>query len=136
MLGTTEKEAAGPAVVAPNALRDETVAGQLMGTVGYMAPEQAAGNSARADERTDVYGLGALLYLVLTGRAPLSSRAGLDEALRQVCEEAPPRPRQLWPGAPAALEAICLRCVAKRPEERYATAAALAADVQRRWLRR
>jgi tetratricopeptide (TPR) repeat protein len=97
-----------------------------------MAPEQAEGRPDRIDARTDVYGLGAVLYEVLTGRPPF---AGPDTAsvLRLVIHAAPARPRALVPDTPPALEAVCLKALAKGPAGRYATAGALADDV-RRWL--
>jgi tRNA A-37 threonylcarbamoyl transferase component Bud32 len=119
----TVDEAAGP---------DGTVAGQVLGTPAYMAPEQARGRQDRINERTDVYGLGAVLYEILTGEAPF---AGPDtqQVLQKVLEEEPARPREVVPAVPRALEAVCLKALAKRPADRYASAAELAADVQR-WL--
>jgi serine/threonine-protein kinase len=108
----------------------QTAEGQVMGTPAYLAPEQAAGRVDQIDARTDVYGLGALLYEILTGRPPFTG-LGLFETLRQVQEEAPTRPRSLWPGVPRALEAICLKALAKQPENRYADARALADEVRR-----
>jgi PAS domain S-box-containing protein len=107
----------------------QTVQGQALGTPAYMAPEQAAGRLDLIDRRTDVYGLGAVLYEVLTGRPPFS---GPDTAavLRRVQEEEPAPPRQLWPEVPPALEALCLRALAKRPEDRPAAAGELALEVQ------
>jgi serine/threonine protein kinase/tetratricopeptide (TPR) repeat protein len=126
-----DKLTSGP-LVATTGEREQTVAGQVLGTPAYMPPEQAAGDLDRVNERSDVYGLGALLYLVLTGRAPF---AGKDVAavLRQVREQEPPRPRQVWPGLPAALEAVCLRTLAKDPGRRYPAAREVGAEV-RRWL--
>jgi PAS domain S-box-containing protein len=107
----------------------QTVQGQALGTPAYMAPEQAAGRLELMDRRTDVYGLGAVLYEILTGQPPF---AGADAAavLRQVQEEEPPAPHQLWPEVPAALEALCLRALAKRPADRPAAAGDLAQEVQ------
>jgi PAS domain S-box-containing protein len=107
----------------------QTVEGEALGTPAYMAPEQAAGHLDLIDRRTDVYGLGAVLYEILTGQPPF---AGPNPAavLRQVQEEEPPPPRQLWSDVPPALEAVCLRALAKRPEERPAAAAELAQEVQ------
>jgi serine/threonine-protein kinase len=108
----------------------QTVEGQVMGTPGYLAPEQAAGRSDLIDARTDVYGLGAILYEILTGRPPFSGLS-LSETLRQVENETPVRPRTFWPGVPAALEAVCLRALAKKPEDRYPGARDLAEEIQR-----
>src|SRR5206468_3140031 len=112
--------------------RYETVAGRALGTPAYMPPEQAAGRTELIDRRSDVYGLGAILYEVLTGRAPFEG-AKTTEILRRVIEEEPPRPRAVVPATPPALEAICLRAIAKRQADRYGSASELADDV-RRWL--
>jgi serine/threonine-protein kinase len=107
----------------------QTVQGQALGTPAYMAPEQAAGRLELIGCRTDVYGLGAVLYEILTGQPPFS---GPDPAavLCKVQEEEPIPPRQLWPEVPPALEALCLRALAKRPEDRLAAAGDLAQEVQ------
>jgi two-component system, NtrC family, sensor kinase len=97
-----------------------------------MAPEQAAGNPELIDDRTDVYGLGAMLYEILTGKTPFSG-ADQSEVLRKIQEEEPIRPRQLRSVIPTELEAICLRAMAKKPQDRYASAAELARQVQQ-WL--
>ncbi len=120
-----------------------TLPGQVLGTPGYMAPEQAAGRTDEIDARTDVYGLGAILYEVLTGRPPFSTAVGtgtgivtaldLPALLRRIQTESPRPPRQVRPAAPPALEAICLKALSRRREDRYQSAAELARDVQR-WL--
>jgi PAS domain S-box-containing protein len=111
---------------------DLTVAGQTVGTPAYMAPEQAAGRPDMIDCRTDIYGLGAVLYEILTGRAPFS---GPDTAtiLRKVQEDEPAPVHQFWPEVPPALESLCLRALAKRPTERPAAAIDVARQVQQ-WL--
>jgi PAS domain S-box-containing protein len=106
-----------------------TVQGQALGTPAYMAPEQAAGRLEQIDRRTDVYGLGAILYEILTGEPPFTGPS-TDEVLRKVREEDPAPPRQFWPEGPPALEAICLRALAKQPADRPAAAADLALEVQ------
>ncbi len=109
---------------------DETRSGAQLGTPAYMAPEQIEGDRAKIDGRTDVYGLGVLLYEILTGRLPYAgeTRAGtLSQVL--LCE--PPRPRQLRRGVPRDLEAITLRCLEKRSDRRYPSAAALEEDLRR-----
>jgi PAS domain S-box-containing protein len=107
----------------------QTVQGQALGTPGYMSPEQAAGRLDLIDRRTDVYGLGAVLYEILTGGPPFS---GPDTAavLRKVQEEQPVPPREIWPDVPPALEDLCLRALARRPADRPAAAADLAQEVQ------
>jgi len=106
-----------------------TVHGQVLGTPAYMAPEQADGNIGQIDRRTDVYGLGAILYEILTGRPPFSG-PDTREVLRRVREEEPTPPRLLWDDIPRALEEVCLRALAKRPADRFASAGELAQEVQ------
>jgi serine/threonine-protein kinase len=133
VLGQVEEGAQTTAVQVQEdpALR-ATLHGQVMGTPAYMAPEQAAGQVDRIDGRTDVYGLGAILYELLTGRRPFTG-ADTIEVLWKVQTEEPVRPRQAWAGVPSALEAICLRALAKKLEARYASVRELAQEVQR-WL--
>jgi PAS domain S-box-containing protein len=107
-----------------------TVQGQALGTPSYMAPEQAAGRGEMIDSRTDVYGLGAILYEILTGHPPFSGPE-IRDVLRRVQEEQPVAPVQLNPEAPPALEVVCLRALAKKPGDRYASASELAQQVQR-----
>jgi serine/threonine-protein kinase len=118
----------------PGAGESLAATGAAGGTPAFMAPEQAESPASRLGPHTDVYGLGALLYLLLTGRpphpdAPVHDRAELAAALR--C--AAPPPRTVWRAVPPALEAVCLKALAAEPSERYATVAALRADVQR-WM--
>jgi WD40 repeat protein len=101
-----------------------------LGTPSYMAPEQAEGRSADVGAATDVYGLGAILYEVLTGRPPFQGTSR-EEVLRQVSMEEPVPPRFLRRDLPRDLEAVCLKCLEKKAERRYATAAALAVDLRR-----
>jgi PAS domain S-box-containing protein len=108
---------------------DLTAQGQTIGTPAYMAPEQAAGRLDLIDRRTDVYGLGAMLYEILTGHAPFLGHDTL-EVLRRVREEEPPLPRSHWPEVPPGLEAVCLRALAKRASDRPASASAVAQEVQ------
>jgi eukaryotic-like serine/threonine-protein kinase len=107
-----------------------TATGAILGTPGYMAPEQAAGAGKSADVRTDVYGLGAILYRILTGRPPFQA-ATMTEILMQVMVEEPVPPARLNPCIPADLETVCLKCLEKEPSRRYQTAAELADDLRR-----
>jgi tetratricopeptide (TPR) repeat protein len=107
-----------------------TVPGALVGTPGYMAPEQTVGQPATT--ATDVYGLGAVLYALLTGRPPFRAGSVL-ETLEQVRDREPEAPASHNPRADRDLQAVCLKCLAKRPEQRYGSAAALAEDLER-WL--
>lgn len=101
----------------------------LAGTPGYLAPERIEHPEVATPE-VDVYGLGAVLYELLTGRAPHVGSSPW-ETLRQAKEFDPPSPRQLVPGIPRDAATICLKCLAREPARRYADAAALAADLQR-----
>jgi tetratricopeptide (TPR) repeat protein/tRNA A-37 threonylcarbamoyl transferase component Bud32 len=111
---------------------DATQQGQVLGTPAYMAPEQADGRLDLLGPASDVYGLGAILYEIITGQPPFHG-TDTPAVLRQVVHEAPARPRSLAKGTPPVLEAVCLRALAKAPNERYGTAKELAGDVQR-WL--
>lgn len=109
-----------------------TQAGQLLGTPAYMAPEQADGRLDLLDARTDVYGLGTILYELLTDETPFQGES-TEALLQRIRNELPPRPSALVPTTPKPLEAIALKAMAKAPADRYPTAAELAQDVQK-WL--
>ena len=107
-----------------------SVTGDALGTPSYMPPEQARGQHRDIGPPSDVYGLGAILYCLLTGRPPFQA-ADHIETMRQVCHEEPVPPRQLDPGVPRDLETICLKCLQKEQAKRYATAAEVAEDLLR-----
>lgn len=110
-----------------------TLSTSILGTPSYMAPEQADGRARQAGVPADVYGLGAILYEMLTGRPPFQGDSAL-EVLRRVADEEPARIQPQAPDVDADLEAICLRCLEKEPSARYGSAEALADDLER-WSR-
>ena len=104
--------------------------GQVMGTPHYMAPEQAKGLRAEITVATDVYGLGAILYYLLTAQSPFMSDS-MDGVLHRVGYDEPVAPHALNPGVPRDLDTVCLKCMQKEPAKRYATAQAVADDLTR-----
>jgi tetratricopeptide (TPR) repeat protein len=106
-----------------------TRTGVIMGTPGYLAPEQAGGPNRVPGPATDTYALGAILYELLTGRPPFVGATLLD-TMEQVRSAEPIPPSRLHPKLPRDLETVCLKALAKEPGGRYATAAAFAADLE------
>ena len=110
----------------------ETPSGVVLGTPAYMAPEQAEGRVSEIGPAADIYGLGVVLYEMLTGAPPFQGSSHA-ETLRLVASALPKPPRRLRKDVPRDLQAIILTCLEKEPERRYASAAALETDL-RRWL--
>ncbi|MCA9164692.1 MAG: protein kinase, partial [Planctomycetales bacterium] len=110
--------------------QDTTASHLLMGTPRYMSPEQAAGRRDEIGTATDIYSLGVVLYELLTGVPPVVG-GNHAETLQRLLLEEPVRPRQRTPAIPRDLEAICLKCLEKRPERRFGHASQLAEDLRR-----
>jgi hypothetical protein len=108
----------------------QTPSGQLLGTPGYLAPEQTTGSTRQVGPAADVWALGAILYELLTGTAAFRGDSVL-EVLRCIVDEPPIPPRQLVPTLPQQVEDICLQCLDKTPGRRYPSAAALAENLGR-----
>ena len=109
-----------------------TQAGGILGSPAYMAPEQADGRLDAIDERTDIYGLGSVLFEMLTGRPPHDGE-NTNDALRQITSNPTPRAREVKAGVPPVLEAICAKAMAQHRSKRYQTAGEMVADIER-WL--
>src|SRR5947208_10404865 len=106
---------------------------EVLGTPSYMAPEQAVGNNAAVSGVTDVYGLGAVLYQLLTGQPPVACGTSYD-TIKLLLDTEPRQPRLLNPKIDHDLSTICLKCIEKDPKRRYTSALALAEDLER-WLK-
>jgi serine/threonine-protein kinase len=106
---------------------------EILGTPSYMAPEQAAGNNSQLSSATDVYGLGAVLYQLLTGQPPFAGGTTY-ETIKLLLDTEPRPPRSLNPKIDRELSTICLKCLEKAPQRRYPSALALAEDLEH-WLK-
>ncbi|HRZ38595.1 MAG TPA: serine/threonine-protein kinase, partial [Candidatus Paceibacterota bacterium] len=107
-----------------------TMSGQILGTPGYLPPEQASGHRGKVGLWSDVYSLGGLLYYLLTSRPPFQAQ-DVTDVLDQVLNREPVSPRLFNPSVPRDIETICLKCLEKDPARRYASARALAEDLGR-----
>lgn len=110
-------------------LQSLTQSGAILGTPSYMAPEQAAGNRGEVSTSSDIYSLGAILYVMLTGRPPFQAESAVDTVLMVLEQDVVP-PRMLNPRVDSDLEMIALKCLQKPQDLRYATADALADDLE------
>lgn len=122
----------GPISVTDDVEMEATVQGAVLGTLPYMAPEQAAGRIDKIDTRTDIYGLGAILFAILTGDHPHRGTS-TREVRSQIVNEPTPRVRSENSSVHRGLDAICAKAMAKKRSERYSKARDLAEDI-RRWL--
>ena len=112
-----------------SATQGMTLEGEILGTPAYMSPEQARGDAFKVDRRSDVYGLGALLYEMLTGHPPFEGEvAGI---VHQVLHDEPRQPRSVDPKVPRDLETICLKAKEKDASRRYQTAEEMVRDLRR-----
>jgi len=107
-----------------------TVTGQVLGSPNFMPPEQTGAKHAKVGPASDVYGIGAILYHLLTGRPPFQAEA-IEDVLLQLRENEPVAPRLLNPRVPHDLETICLKCLKKEPPKRYPTVQALVEELRR-----
>jgi eukaryotic-like serine/threonine-protein kinase len=109
---------------------DITVSGQILGSPGFMPPEQAGALRGKVGRHSDIYALGGILYYLLTARAPFQGES-LEATLHQVLNDEPISPHLLNPGVPRDLETICLKCLEKEPRRRYQTAEELSGELGR-----
>ena len=129
-VGQLDDVPAPGAVASANADPTLTMEGEIVGTPAYMSPEQAGGRLDQIDQRTDIYGLGGILYEILAGRAPFVGASTLA-VLMMAAHGEPTPPHEFWAEAPSALETVCLKAMAKNPDDRYASVAELAQEVLR-----
>ncbi len=127
---TATSDAMPPVNLSYGGVATETMAGSIMGSPFYMAPEMAEGRTDLVDHQSDIYLLGATLYEILTGKPPRSGGNAL-KLLEMARKEPPPPPRKLVPDVPKPLDAICQKAMALKKEDRYASTQALADDMQR-----
>ena len=125
----TDISTAPPVQASKRASSTSTQVGRVVGTPSYMSPEQAAGRLDALGPTSDIYSLGASLYQLITGKVPF--RGTEDEVLGNVQMGRFPRPREINPKAPRALEAICLKAMSRMPADRYQTAMEMADDLER-----
>jgi len=114
---------------APRAPREQTIAGHWIGTPGFMAPEQVRGEWQEVDPRTDLFALGVILYEILTGRLPFIGPSA-EARCAATLNDTPRRPRDVVHGCPLVLEDLCLKLLAKRKDDRPASAEVVAAEVE------
>ncbi|MFO0949739.1 MAG: bifunctional serine/threonine-protein kinase/formylglycine-generating enzyme family protein [Isosphaeraceae bacterium] len=129
LIGRSEPEAGPGTKMATVDGSSHTQAGSVVGTPAYMSPEQASGATDRLGPASDIYSLGAILYCLLVGRDPILD-GDLAAVLRRAQKGDFPRPRSVVREVPVALEAVCLKAMSLAPEDRYASARELAADLE------
>jgi tetratricopeptide (TPR) repeat protein len=130
VLGRPDAFASSGGVHVSSGSSSETLDGSVLGTPAYMPPELAAGRATEADERTDVYLLGAMLHEILTGQAPRQG-ASRNEMIEMARTVTPLPPRKIKADVPRELDAVCRRAMAWRPQDRYAKATDVAAEIHR-----